>query len=402
MSQPPAGAPLRILLLNWQDRDNPQAGGAETHLHEIFGRLAAAGHDVRAVVGGWPGAAPRTTLDGIEIRRAGGRYTYPVRVRRAVVEELARRPADVVVEDINKIPLYTPSWLTAPVIALVPHLFGTTAFEEATWPVGAAVWLAERGIPRVYRHVPFQAISRGTADDLAARGVDRERIRVIVPGIDHATFGPAGPGARDEEATILYVGRLKRYKGIDVLLQAVGRLAAQGRGARLLIVGRGDDRRRLERVAGRLGIRDRVRFLGYVDEAEKVRRLQGAWVAAYPSPKEGWGIANVEAAACGTPVVASDSPGLRESVRDGESGFLVAHNDVDAWSAALARLLDDPGLRTRLGEGGVRHAAGFSWDRAAEETERHIRDVLEPSGAAGTRRARAPAGPDSYTESRCN
>ena len=377
------GSRLRILLLNWQDRENPEAGGAEVHLHEIFGRLAARGHDVRAVVGGWPEAPERVELDGIEIHRAGGRHTFPLHVVKAVRQALAARPADLVVEDMNKIPLYTPAWLDLPLIALVPHLFGTTAFTETAWPVAATVWAAERGIPWVYRSTPFEAISEGTEEDLAARGIPRERITVIPPGIDHDTFAP-GPGDLDEAPTLLYVGRLKRYKGIDVLLEAVARLAARGREVRLLLVGRGDDRERLERVAGELGVTGRVRFLGFVDEAEKVRRLQRAWVAVYPSPKEGWGITNVEAAACGTPVVASDSPGLRESVRHGESGFLVPHLDAGAWADAIETLLTDRALRERLGRGAIRHAARFSWDRAADETERHIHETL---------RARAGGGP---------
>ncbi len=383
---PDDGGDLRILVLNWQDRLNPQAGGAEIHLHEIFGRLAAAGHRVRAVVGGWRGAPGRVELDGIDVRRVGGRHSFPFLAPHAVRDELAREAADVVVEDINKIPLYAPLWLARPLIALVPHLFGTTAFREVAWPLAAAVWLAERGVPRSYGEVPFEAISEGTADDLVRRGVARERIAVITPGIDHEMFVPGPPDGRTGTPTLLYVGRLKRYKGIDVLFGALRRLLSRGVSARLLLAGRGDDRDRLERLVRTLDLSAHVRFLGFVDEADKVRRLQSAWVAVYPSPKEGWGIANVEAAACGTPVVASDSPGLRESVRHGESGFLVPHRDVEAWAAALEALLGDAELRTRLGRGAIRHAAGFSWDRAAEATERHIREVVGVRTAVPTPR----------------
>ena len=142
------------------------------------------------------------------------------------------------------------------------------------------------------------------------------------------------------------------------------------------MAGRGDDRDRLERVATRLGLGEAVRFLGWIPESEKVRRLRAARVAVYPSPKEGWGIVNIEAAACGTPVVASDSPGLRESVRDGISGYLVPHEDVEAWTERLAALLSDPAAADRMKEGCVAHAARFSWDRAASETETHLRRVL--------------------------
>lgn len=375
--------PLRLMLVNWQDREHPQSGGAEVHLHEIFGRLASEGHEIRAVVGGWPGAEPTVTLDGIQVRRVGTRHTFPADVVRAVRRELAERPADLLIEDINKLPLCTPIWSQAPVVALVPHLFGTTAFTEASWPIAAAVWGGERLIPIVYRRTPFQAISPSTADDLVARGIPRANVTVIRPGIDHETFVPGRTGDRAPVPTVVYVGRLRRYKGLDTLIQAFAQATeALGR-AKLLIAGRGDDRARLERVARELDLGEKVEFLGYVSEMEKVRLLQVAWLVAYPSPKEGWGILSLEAAACGTPVVASDSPGLRDSVAPDTSGVLVPHGDVASWAAALGRILTDSAVRSGLSAGAIEHAAGFGWARAAVETERHLRGVLVSRAVVG-------------------
>jgi len=368
------------MVINWQDRENPQAGGAEIHLHEIFGGLTGRGHEVRAVVGGWPGCSPRATLDGIEVTRVGSRYTFPLHVRAAVRHEIERHPVDVVIEDINKIPLYTPTWVEQSVIGLVPHLFGATAFAEAPWPLAAGVWASERRIARAYRTTPFEAISEDTALDLERRGIDRRRVRVIHPGIDHTLYVPSPK--RASRPTLLYLGRLKRYKGIDVLLRATAILVARGCRVHLDIAGQGDDRRRLEQETRKLGLENTVTFCGWIPEAEKIRRLQQAWVAAYPSPKEGWGLVNIEAAACGTPVVASDSPGLRESVRHGRSGFLVAHGDATAWANALEPLLRDPEYATRVRAGAIEYAARFSWDRAVRATESHLHEVLGVTGGS--------------------
>ena len=215
-----------------------------------------------------------------------------------------------------------------------------------------------------------------------SRGFDRDRIRVIYPGVDHDRFAPDPSVAPFPEPTFVYVGRLKRYKGVDVLLDALRRVRAAGVPARLLVAGRGDDRARLERVARERGVEPAVRFLGFVAEKVKVRLLRRAWANLYPSPKEGWGITNVEAAACGTPSVASDSPGLRESVRDGVSGFLAPHGDAGAWAERLLRLAGDAALRDRLREGALEHAARFSWERAADETEQHLLETVD-----GARRA---------------
>jgi len=142
---------VRILLVNWNDRENPQAGGAEIHLHELFGRIAKSGHDVRLIASGWSGCAPRAVVDGIQVTRIGGRHSFAVRGRGAVRRALRAGSFDVVVEDINKVPLFLPTLTALPFVAMVPHLFGTTAFAEASVPLAAVVWAAERPIPWVYR-----------------------------------------------------------------------------------------------------------------------------------------------------------------------------------------------------------------------------------------------------------
>ena len=360
--------------MNWQDRHNPQAGGAEIHLHEIFGRLAGRGHDVTLLVSGWPGCERRARVDGMDVHRVGRRYSFPLRVGGGW-RRLRHRPFDVVVENINKLPLFTPLWMGPPVVGLVNHLFGRTAFREAPWPVAATVWAAERFLPLAYRGVPFHAVSESTADDLDERGLDRSDIEVIYGAVDHDRYRPDPAVQRFTTPTFVYVGRLKRYKGLDVVLRALARAGGPAAGARLVVAGSGDDRERLERVADEEGVADRVSFPGFVSEERKVELLRRAWANVYPSPKEGWGLTNVEAAACGTPTVASDAPGLRESVRHGETGFLVPHAEADAWARRLEQVAGDEALRERLSEAALRHAGRFSWERSARETEASLERV---------------------------
>jgi glycosyltransferase involved in cell wall biosynthesis len=146
---------------------------------------------------------------------------------------------------------------------------------------------------------------------------------------------------------------------------------------RLDIAGAGEDRPRLERLVQDLGVGDGVRFLGRVSDEEKLSLLRSRWANIFPSCKEGWGITNVEAAACGTPSVASDSPGLRDSVRDGETGYLVRHGDPGALAARMLELASEPSLVEQLGRRARQFAEGLSWERAAEETERWIRTMIE-------------------------
>ena len=370
---------MRILLVNWNDRENPQAGGAEIHLHAIFGRLAAAGHRVDLIASGWRGAPPTGELDGMHVRRVGGRSSFALLARRAVAAALRTGGDggyDIVVEDINKLPLFLPSLTSLPFCAIVPHLFGTTAFAEVSWPVAATVWVAERLIPRVYRTAGFHVISQSTRDDLVARGIRPEQIAVIYPGIDASWYAPDPAMPRWPRPTFLYVGRLKRYKGVDIALQALALARSSRPDLTLEIAGTGDDRARLESRARALRLGDAVRFLGFIPEEEKRHLLRTAWAVVFPSPKEGWGISNVEAAACGTPALASDSPGLRESVRHGETGFLVPHGDAAALARRMLELAADPGLVARLGAGARAFALPLTWERAAAATTRHLEQIL--------------------------
>jgi glycosyltransferase involved in cell wall biosynthesis len=364
---------LRILVVNWLDRENPAAGGAEIHLHETFGRLVERGHSVTLLASGWRDSPARAVLDGIEVHRTGGRHTFSIAAPRYYKAKLSAESFSVVIEDLNKVPLFTRTWTKAPVVLLVHHLFGLTAFREASPPIAAATWLLERPLPVAFRGTPVVAVSESTADDLARRGFSPERIRVIPNGVDIDHFTPPdSPGERYPDPSLLYLGRLKRYKRIDLVLRAMARLRERGVFCRFRIAGKGDHRAKLEALVGRLGLADRVDFLGFVTEEEKLELLRRSWIHVLTSPREGWGISNLEAAACGTPTIASDSPGLRDSVRHGETGLLTPHGDVAALSDGIARLISGTEERRSMEKRARAFAEGFSWD----ETTRGMEDFL--------------------------
>ncbi len=371
-------AGLRVVAFNWRDMHHPAAGGAEVHLHEILRRMVTRGHRVVQLSSSWPGAVPREEIDGIDVRRAGdwwnANFALPLLYRRERLHE----QCDVVVEDINKIPFYAPLFARRPVLGVVPHLFGTTVYHEAAFPLATYVYAWEQGIAPVYRRVPLLAISESTRDDLVARGLPAAQIAVSHCGLDHTLYTPGDPAP--DPRLVVFLGRLQKYKGVQFALQAMVRIRATLPDARMVVIGNGPYRAALERMAGQLGLGAAVEFRGFVPSAEKVALLRQAGVVVNPSPKEGWGLTMVEAAACGTPVVASHSPGLRDSVRDGETGFLVPHGDVEAIAQRALAVLGDPVLRARMAAAGLTWAARFTWERCSEEGEAVIRAV-----AAGRR-----------------
>lgn len=374
---------MKLLVVNWQDRLNPQAGGAEIHLHEVFGRLAARGHQVTLLVSSWPGAEPRVRLDGMDVHRVGGRYTFNVAASGYYQRHLRNLEFDLLVEDLNKVPLFAPYWAREPVTLVVHHLFGTTAFQEASFPLAAATWLLEKPIPKVYGRIPTVAVSESTAQDLVARGFDRSGISVIPNGVDLTFYSPSPSSPKAPDPLVLYLGRLKRYKRVDLVIRAFAGVLADYPRARLIIAGQGDARPALEQLVAELNLGDSVEFAGFVTEEQKANLFRHAWVHMLTSSKEGWGITNIEAAACATPTIASDVPGLRDSIQDEVTGFLVPHGDVAALTTRLKEVIANPELRARLSAQALSFARQFAWDATADRMEAFLQSAITDSQRGG-------------------
>jgi glycosyltransferase involved in cell wall biosynthesis len=275
------------------------------------------------------------------------------------------------------------------VLAVVPHLMGSTVFREVNPVLATLVRGAELPLRRVYRSCRIEVISESTRRDLVARGFDGDRITVVHCGIDRGTYRPDPQATKNGPPTLIFVGRIKRYKAIDHAIRALAIVRRRIPDATLVVVGDGDGLSELRRVAAELGIEAAVRFAGFLPSAEKVRLLQAAHVAVNPSVKEGWGLTNVEANACGTVCVAADSPGLRDSVIDGRTGFLYPYGDVDAMAERIVRLLADPGLRQRMEGEALAWAASLTWERCGAETlaliERAVDEHARRGGTPGAR-----------------
>lgn len=357
---------MNILIVNWQDLSNPLSGGAEVHLHEIFGRVAKKGHTVTLLCSRFPGAKKRERLDGMNVVRIGRRNDFNFFVPSAVRALLRREKYDVLVDDINKIPFYTPAYARIPILAILHHFFDRTIYRETSLLPASYVYLSEKIVPLIYRKVPFSVVSESTKEDLIQKGIPERNIHVIYNGIDHRLYKPDYT-VKSRLPLICYLGRLKKYKGVDILLKAMLLIKEEVRGVKLVIVGEGDYRPALMRMVYRMGLRDCVEFTGYVSVQEKVRFLQRAQLVVNPSPREGWGLTCVEANACGTPLVASDAPGLRDSCRDGETGFLFPFGDVHQLAQKAIRILKDETLRWKLSKNAARWSRKFDWDLSATQ-----------------------------------
>jgi glycosyltransferase involved in cell wall biosynthesis len=233
-------------------------------------------------------------------------------------------------------------------------------------------------MPRVYKQCRFAVISASTKVDLVKRGFHPERIDVVLCGLDHTTYRRIDGLDRYSDPTIVHFGRIRKYKSIDVVIKAFVRIRNELPNARLLIVGDGPEKPQLVGLVDKMGLGESVRFLGVLKTEELVTILNQAHLFLNASPKEGWGLTVVEANACGVPVVASDRPGLRDSVNDGKTGCLVEYGDERAFAEKSLELIRDKEKWNMMSEAAIAWARTMTWERTAEEMEKIF---LEEIGA---------------------
>ena len=356
---------MKILHVNHRDVRHPKAGGLENMVHEISRRWVQQGYKVTIVCAAFKGAAPEETIDGIQINRVG-REEYFNFVAGPWLCLKNWFDADVVIEHLSKIACLIPLFLkNRPFMAHVPHLFGKTIFEETSWPVALYVYAMEHLIPTIYGRVPLWALSESTAKDLVDLGIPSQNIQVVSGGVDTSFFDKVRHPT--PFPSVLYVGRLRKYKGLVTPLLDTWQLVLRKKSdAKLLIIGKGNYEPVLKREIEQRGLQKSVELLGFVDEKRKAELISSSWLLVYPSLKEGWGLPVIEAGAAGVPTVANDAPGLREAVCHEKTGLLVPNNDVSVFAESILRLIEDDAYRNRLGDAAKLWSKNFEWDLMAE------------------------------------
>lgn len=351
---------LSIVLMNWRDLRNPLAGGAEVYTHEVLRRFAAWGHDVSLLTSQFPSGAAEETLDGVHIFRAGDRFSVYRKVREAYEAHFGSPPS-VLIDEINTRPFHTPRY-AAPqtrLFALIHQLAREFWSYETPFPVNLVgrYWLEDRWL-REYIAVPTACLSESTRRDLVSLGF--HDVTVVPCGMSRRPLDLLP--MKESTPTLVYINRLQRAKLPDHALLAFAEVRRQLPQAQLWVIGDGYLRGRLERDAGA-----GVRFWGHVSETQKTELLTRAHLLLYPAVREGWGISILEANAVGTPALGYDVPGLRDSIRDGETGALVQAGDATALGAKSVEILRDEAMREAMAKRGLAWASQFSWDRTARE-----------------------------------
>ncbi len=350
----------RVHFLAWRDLADVEAGGSEIHAAMIAKLWAQAGIEVTMRTSWAQGAPNEAVRDGYRVVRRAGRYmVFP---RAAAAEATGRHGAcDAIVEIWNGVPFLTPAWTRRPRIVFLHH------HHDKMWPLVLGPKLARLGAavetrvaPPFYRGTPIVTLSNSSKFELVRHlGFDDEQVKVVPPGVDPRFV----PGPKSATPLIVAVGRLMTSKRFELLIRFADRIKDHHPGLQLRIVGEGYEQDNLRSLIRNLDAEDWAHLVGSVSDDELTELYQQAWIVASSSISEGWGMSLTEAAACGTPAVATDIAGHRDSVADGVSGLLAA-SDED-FINNLDRLLSDASLRSELSEGALRHAARFTWAATA-------------------------------------
>ena len=350
----------RVTFLAWRDLADTEAGGSEVHADKIAAAWADAGLDVTMRTSAAQGLPQIEKRHGYRVlRRSGRKGVFP----RAIAEQVrgSLGPTDAIVEVWNGVPWLTPLWCRIPRVTFIHHVHVDMWSLSLSPALAAFGRTLERRAAALYRSATVLTPSEGSREHIVNYlRLPERNVRVLPPGVD-PDFCPGG--SRAPHPTVLAVGRLVPHKRIEDLIGILPDLSDRVPDVRLAIVGDGYHRPVLEDLAARMGVTDRVEFRRAVDHPTLIDAYRSAWVVTSASIAEGWGMTITEAAACGTPAVASRIGGHLDAIDDGVSGLLA--DDPADLANKLAEVLTNDELRDRLSEGAVKRATALSWSATA-------------------------------------
>lgn len=358
---------MRVLWYNWRDIKHPDAGGAEVFTHEIMRRLVNRGYQITLFTAHFPHANSEDNIDGVKIVREGGKYTVYNRARGYY--EKNKSKFDLVVDESNTRPFLTPKFIKGkPLLALYHQLSRDGWFYETPFPLNfigyhylELKWLS------YYKDVPIVTVSRSTREDLERYGM--KKIFMVPEGLSVTPLSEVKP--KGASPILVFMGRLKNHKLPDHAIRAFALIKNQIPDAHMWVIGDGYLRGRLEKMA----CKD-VIFYGRVSNELKYDLLSKAHLMLMPGVREGWGLVVTETNAMGTPAVAYDIAGVRDSVVDGETGVLTRVNTPEDLARNALDLLRRPEFLKKLSVNALSFSRKFSWDATADRFEEVIGKVI--------------------------
>lgn len=354
---------MKLAAFSIKDIRNPLAGGGTRLFHNILKALAENGHQITLISSRFNGSSKSEVIDGVEVIRLAHQYQLFLR---APMRLMFDNKYEAILECVHVVPLMIPLYVKKKVLLFVFHL-AKQEFDVESYRFGilgpflsCAAKRAENMIPRIYANAQIITFSSPTRDELLSLGVNPANIHLVQEGIDLKKYTPGA--MKEDTPTLVYVGRLERYKGVQYILYALKKIRTYMPSIHLKIVGDGTFRQSLENLTSDLGLQSSVSFLGTVSEEEKIRILRSSHLLIHPSLREGWATPVIEANACGTVAIGFSVPGIKETIRDGLTGFLVAYGDVENLVKRILELLQNSELYKEMQTNAISWSRKFSKD----------------------------------------
>lgn len=375
---------MKILIFSWRDIKNPKSGGAEILTQELAKRWVKKGHQVSLVSARFPKGKAQETISGVKIFRPAKFYqyfplsylSYLVKTAKFFKKNLAGQ-YDLIIDQVHGLPFFTPFYVKEKVILFPLEVAKEIWHYEIPFPLSLVGLFLEILYIKLFKNFPFLVISPSTAGDLKQMGV--KKTFIITPGISIKPQKKVQKKSRFP--TLVVLGRITKMKRVEDALKAFRLLYQNFPKIKLFIIGRGEEKyvQRLKNLCQKMDISQEVVFSGFVSEEEKKELLSKAWLLISTSVREGWGLVVIEAAACGTPAVVYNVPGLCDSIKNKKTGIICQENTPEELAKEIAKVITNKSLWTNLSQNALNYSRNFSWDKTAEQTLTILKKVISPS-----------------------
>lgn len=371
---------MNILILSWRGPGHPNAGGAEISTHEHAKGWVKAGHKVTLFTSSCEKAPKWEILDGVEIIRMGYQV-FGVHFE-AFYWYLFEKHTnfDLVIDQFHGIPFFIPLYVRTKKLAFI-HEVAKEVWWLNSWkrplnfiPAIIGTVFEPLMFSLFYKKIPFMTVSESTKKDLIEWGIPKENIAVVNNGINKPNRVAFD---KERTKTVIFLGALSQDKGIKDAIKAFSIINKREKDWQFWVVGKSDPNYllRIKNLVRKSGLSQNTKFWGYVSEKKKYKLLKRAHILINPSIREGWGLVVIEAAAMGTPTVAFDVPGLRDSIVNGKTGILCPKKGVENMADEVLKLSKDKKRYLKMKKNAITWSKNFIWDKSTKESLKYINSL---------------------------
>lgn len=370
---------MKVLILNWRDVSHPKSGGAEIVTMEHAKGWIAAGHTVTWLTANYAGAAKDELLEGVRVLRRVGSWTIYLYVPFFLL--LHGRDFDVIVDEAHGFPFFSPFFTRTPVIMFIHEIAGEIWDYMFSFPKNYIGKLLENVYFQLYHKSVFWTDAQSTVDELIERGIPKSQCTAIPCPIVVSDELRESRYEKENVPTYIFVSRVVRMKGIEEVIKAFSFIYRVCPNAILWIVGGGDVLyiAELKRMMQEYGVIKGVKFFGYVSNSTKYNLMGRAHLLLHASVKEGWGLVVLEAASVGTPSIVYNVSGLKDVVKNGQTGIVIHDNSPQEMAKEAIQLLADSKRYVLLQKNGRVWVRSLTWPEVIKSSIQLLEQAVSKS-----------------------